>query len=907
MAAEATIDLKRVISSIGSTNTPEKQAEILSNAFGQVSVREATDYWHEIARRSVDDLGYAKAFLVFLDVPLLEKTFGKKTISQVAFTLKSSDKYKDLFTLHERLAGIDPRNTKKLKAKAALIFQLVYLVRGEAKEEGLPAMRVTAAQIVNRLLDDPELSEKKIHFNLEDYGRVYWNILIDQLKEADFQSREESIYEMLLNDSLIEQYQTGSILTSVGAGGAGESRLSDAVMVRLGTNIVKRLNLLLRTTQMYQSADHPSVSAALDAMLLTIEDAMQGRDGLTISRIGSDLLIEDVKIKRKEKFLLDFVEALEERNVNSLTLKRDITIEEVRALLMLFAQTEAQIKKAGGVKRILESKGVSHVIVDLFTYGILGEDEEEEAENVAAEEKMLVNVVFGKVLEKLQEGNVQQLSAAELGAMIKGLLSAALSQDKNVRRTLAQMIMALDPKLAEVAVFSKDGVRDEINWSSARKMIDHLVDIIAKGAPETRINTIIDLEKMAELAVSRNKETSLNQIVDRLVERLRKGERDINVLARLFEALAKVSRFLLLSNKLMPVIKILRAVNNMVNYYENLPADKRDDFARAVGELSATMKTAVASPEVIQALIRELESDSMTEVDAAMKIMETLATETVVTELLDSFRHPSRSLRNRSFQILIAMGDKSLTVCAWKLKKLADTQEFPRKTETKLTEDAYYVARNAIDLIAKIGGKRDIELIRGVSDDLDGRIRAEAITATTRLDENEGLLLAKLRLADNDPHVIEAAVAVVGRLGSRDDAKALVDLFYAEPGLRVGIVRTLGRLANEEAEELLLGATVIRYGGGLGKIFRDDDELRMLALKALASVGREKARAALRRFILFNGNPFLRMMFVPWNYRKQSKNLVETAKEALERVEGTLLKKRKSPGRVAQPTGTSHE
>ncbi|MDP8224930.1 MAG: HEAT repeat domain-containing protein [Candidatus Lernaella stagnicola] len=890
MAGE-TLDLRRVINSVATASEPSKQAEILNNALSQISIRQATDYWLDISRRAVDDLSFAKAFLVFLDLPLLEKAFGKKAISQLHFTLRASDKYKELLKVHEQIEQLDAKLVRTLKAKAAMMLQLIFLVRGQAKEEGLPEMRITAPQLVLRILESPTLPERKMRFDLNDYGRAYWNMLIEQLKEADFQTRDEVVYEMLLTESLIDQYQKGTILTSSGAGGAGEARLSDAVMVRMGTNIIKRLNLLLRTTQMYQSADHPSVSAALQAMLGTIEDAMQGRDGLTLSRVGGDILIEDVKIKRKEKFILDFTQALEERNVNSLTLKLGISLEEVRALLMVFAQTDAQIKKAGGVKRILESKGVGHVIVDQFTYGILGEDEEEEAENIASEEKMLVNVVFGKVLDKLAEGSIQQLSPTELGAMIKNLISAALRQDKGVKRTLAQMIMALDPKLAEVAVFSKEGVRDEINWSSARKMIDHLVNILGKGAAETRINTVSDLEKMAELAISRNKETSLMQIVDCLVERLRKGEREIEVITRLFEALAMISRFMVLSKKYPPVIKVLRSVNNMVNYYENLPAEKRDDFARAVSELSATMKTAISTEEVVQALIRELDGDSMSVVDNAMKILETLATESVVEGLLDAFTHPSRSLRNRAFQILTAMGEKSLLVCAMKLKKLGEIEEFARDTNGKLTDDGFFVARNAMDLIAKIGSKRDVDLIRRISDDNDGRLRAESVTVMTRLDENEGRMLSKMRLGDSDKRVREAAVTVIGQLGGPDDVPALIDLFYAEPDLRAQIVKTLGRVGDTHAEQVLIGAASIRYGGNLGKIYRDDNSLRLAALKALSTVGTETARAALRKFVLFNSNPLLRIMFVPWRYRSENKQMLQHARDSIQKIERQITKK----------------
>jgi len=299
MIADENLDLKRLIASISSTAEPERQAEIINNAFSKTSVRQVAEIWHEISKTALDDLGYAKALLLFMDLPVLNKVMGRKTVGQYLFTFKGSEKYKELADIAEQIGGLDDKIVKLLKAKAAMLFQLLYLVRDRVQEEGLPALRISATDLIQRLLGDPELNVKKIKVDLNVYGKAYWNMLIEQLKEADFQSKDGVIFEMLLTDSLVEQYQTGSILASSGSGGAGEARLSDAVLVRFGTNIIKRLNLLLRTTQMYQSADHPSVSAALESLLATIENAMQGREGLTLTRLGGDLLLEDIKINKK--------------------------------------------------------------------------------------------------------------------------------------------------------------------------------------------------------------------------------------------------------------------------------------------------------------------------------------------------------------------------------------------------------------------------------------------------------------------------------------------------------------------------------------------------------------------------------------------------------------------------------
>jgi Asp-tRNA(Asn)/Glu-tRNA(Gln) amidotransferase B subunit len=174
---------------------------------------------------------------------------------------------------------------------------------------------------------------------------------------------------------------------------------------------------------------------------------------------------------------------------------------------LLFATPEAQIKNRAASRRC-SIKRASATSSSTSSLTAFWEEEAEDAENVGMMKKMLVNVVFGKVLESLQGDQDQKMTPGELGQMIKALLADVLKANKAARRTAAQMIMALDPDVAEMAVFNNEDVREEINWSSARRLVDHLLALVSRGAPDVRITSISDLERMAELAMSRNKETS---------------------------------------------------------------------------------------------------------------------------------------------------------------------------------------------------------------------------------------------------------------------------------------------------------------------------------------------------------------------------------------------------------------
>jgi hypothetical protein len=163
-----------------------------------------------------------------------------------------------------------------------------------------------------------------------------------------------------------------------------------------------------------------------------------------------------------------------------------------------------------------------------------------------------------------------------------------------------------------------------------------------------------------------------------------------------------MSRFLVLDTKYGQVHKILRIVSNMVNYYKNLPAEKKDELAHAINEMYTTMTVAISTGEVVEALVRELEGSDMETVDVAMKILELLATENVVQELLNSFKNesaacataPSKfSARWATRRWLSAPGNCG----TWTMRSIS-----PRKRLGHLTDESFYVARNAIDLVAKV-------------------------------------------------------------------------------------------------------------------------------------------------------------------------------------------------------------
>lgn len=891
MADDNVPDVYRVLNSMASAKDQTKQLKIFARFVGDNDLKALTTMVNDIGDKALENMVHAKAFLLLLNYQKLYKTIGKKNFDQFMFASKKSDKLKGMEDLLGRIKKTKSKRVPMLQAKVGMFIQLMFLLRERIIEEGMPPMKVNILDETEKLLDRLT-DEMKMVVILEDYGKGYWNLLVELLKEADFRTKDKLKYELVLTERMVRTYSTGEHLAGSAKGEAGQSALSDVMITRMGRNIVKRMGLLLRTVKMYQGSDHPSVQLGLESLHGTVSEVLEHRPSVTFTRIGSDLLIDDVKNRKKEKFIDDFVVQLDERNVNSITVTAGVSPEELRVLMSVFTMTTSQVKKAGGAKKILDKGGVTNVLVDQFKYGIISADEPEGGEQVTGDEKMIENIIFTELTSRLKEGKgLGDLNSEDVGAAFKQLVSGAFRKDKSAKSTLAQMLLSIDPDLAERALFSKEGFRDDIQWSSARRMIDELLVAIPKGSPEERISTLENLSKMAEIAMAKNKDTTLTVIIEKIIERLRLRERDLEVAQKVVDTLADICKELIVNGTYGHALEILRNMFQVKNRCAHLPAEKKDELCHAMPEVIDRGMKAISEPDVIDVLVRDLETDSLESVDRIVRILETMNTETVVTKLLNGFLHESRSVRNRCFQALNSIGEKTLEVTTWKLRSLDDHGQFPRMDDGTLEDDAYYIARNCVDLMAKLGKDMHIQLLKDLADDKDPRIRREVMVSLASIEPEEGAFLARLRLTDQDILVAKAAISTLGKVRADGSQGDLIDLFFAKPELRESIINALGNIGGKEAEDLLINATKLRMGGSAVKVFTGEPELRKPAIQALGQCAGQTGRTALRKFIGKMKNPLLRAMIFPMKQLGSLKEMQKVTQDALARTDFRLKKK----------------
>jgi HEAT repeat protein len=122
---------------------------------------------------------------------------------------------------------------------------------------------------------------------------------------------------------------------------------------------------------------------------------------------------------------------------------------------------------------------------------------------------------------------------------------------------------------------------------------------------------------------------------------------------------------------------------------------------------------------------------------------------------------------------------------------------------TRMLKDGrWYVVRNMIALLRKVGDKNSLPEVRKLTAHVDLRVRLEAIKTLLAFDPKLPRELLDKAIKDPDPKLAESAVVLVGQYGIQEAKDPLVsilmhwDLFGARRSLRIKTLRALADLAD---------------------------------------------------------------------------------------------------------------
>jgi len=133
---------------------------------------------------------------------------------------------------------------------------------------------------------------------------------------------------------------------------------------------IKFIDIATKNVQIY-SESHPRTVQAIDQAYQSLNDTLQNKEGVTISIVEGDLLVEQERIEKGNTIVDRFCRDLIVRNIQSLTFVKGITREELLAILRLLNLKPQRIKDQGGFEKVIETEGIKNVQANKIRYGIV--------------------------------------------------------------------------------------------------------------------------------------------------------------------------------------------------------------------------------------------------------------------------------------------------------------------------------------------------------------------------------------------------------------------------------------------------------------------------------------------------------------------------------------------------------
>jgi HEAT repeat protein len=166
---------------------------------------------------------------------------------------------------------------------------------------------------------------------------------------------------------------------------------------------------------------------------------------------------------------------------------------------------------------------------------------------------------------------------------------------------------------------------------------------------------------------------------------------------------------------------------------------------------------------------------------------------------------------------------------------------------TRLLKDSrWYVVRNMISLLRKVGDKNSLPEVRKLSAHADLRVRLEAIKTLLAFDPKPPRELLQKAIQDPDPKLAESAVVLVGEYRIQEAKDPLLsilnawDLFGARRSLRLKTLRALADLGDPG----VLPRIGRYFGGGFPPVAQEE---RRAAYKSLEAYPLDARKPLLER------------------------------------------------------------
>ncbi|HPQ40846.1 MAG TPA: HEAT repeat domain-containing protein, partial [bacterium] len=512
-------------------------------------------------------------------------------------------------------------------------------------------------------------------------------------------------------------------------------------------------------------------------------------------------------------------------------------------------------------------------------------------------EIMLLNEIVTRVSGG---GALTDISNEEVGTLFKRVLAGEVDRQDEFRKSLAELIVSLDPDFLQRSIIESPEVRERLSWAVSRRIINKTLGKLDSNNLDERLSAMEVLQHVGELAVVRHKDSSLRQILSRLCEHLEKFESDPDTCLMLADNIGALLSRVIINGNLKIAIEFLEKMREAGNKMSMHPS--RRHFAFRLDAIERLFLRS-SSAEAVRYLIRQLGKDKQSLAGRAVKLLEMMRTEEAVVQLLGVFERGARRERHRAFGVLIKMAEVSGNIMSYQLSSLNDREVFPRKHDNprELIDEAFYRARNSLGVLAEVWHKDAGQIFKSAAHDPDYRIRKEVITVLMNAQRPLLIDIARSLLKDPEEDVRSLAVLAMRNPTGQHVISDLVQLFINEPNLRRQIIETVAGIRDRKSMDFLVQSVVLT-DRNLRTIYFQDPTLQTWCVQNLAECGTDRELKAVKAFRDRIQSLYRRFRYFPFRYAIRARRVLLSINASIEEFERNLIE-----AAATQASGTIEE
>jgi hypothetical protein len=195
--------------------------------------------------------------------------------------------------------------------------------------------------------------------------------------------------------------------------------------VRLLSDTVIELNISRRNVCLYPPG-HSMVKESIERAFNLLGKLFELRDEITLGVVKDQLVIDEWTLDRKNPVFKDFALSLHSKDVAAVTFSKGLTREEITGFHELLTMRDSPA--GGGLVRLAEDKGITHITLSPMDYSRLGF-----VEGALAEEgdgnRVLEDYVFALLEGRLAEDDARGMLLDAPPEAVADLLNNSLSEE----------------------------------------------------------------------------------------------------------------------------------------------------------------------------------------------------------------------------------------------------------------------------------------------------------------------------------------------------------------------------------------------------------------------------------------------------------------------------------------------